>query len=485
MVPVLNALDIDVACLGNHDLDFGLQEFTELSEACNFPWLCSNAFDAHTNQPLGGCKEYLIMEKNGSKILFVGIVEDAWLDTLASLDPSDIIFESPSDYVKRRVPQLIEECGPFDMVVAVTHMRMPNDIALANECGRGGGGKDGEGGFIDIVLGGHDHHYEDIITNDVRILNSGADFKSYTVVDVHGRSNVTNALETSSRRVDITSNDKPDVDVVQSIQQYKEAVDASMDIVVGRTKTTLDARFGEIRRRETNISNFLAELMTRGTGADVAILNAGSIRADREVEGGELVMRDLCDLLPMADELMVIEVTAERILLALENGVSQYPAMEGRFPCVDGVRFAFDPSKPAGSRVVPGSVYVRDQPLVPKRHIILRGGQTAVTSTTTSIDTIQNGLEKSSLNDDKMEKVVDNSKENAAPKGYSALDFNRKYSLVSKAYLIEGKVSVLEVVFLKERNGLSFLLNTILVSTTCPSIIVSYYHLYPPLFVQS
>lgn len=31
---------------------------------------------------------------------------------------------------------------------------------------------------------------------------------------------------------------------------------------------------------------------------------------------------------------MVIEVTADRLLLALENGVSAYPAMEGRFPCV-------------------------------------------------------------------------------------------------------------------------------------------------------
>ena len=70
-----------------------------------------------------------------------------------------------------------------------------------------------------------------------------------------------------------------------------------MDMVVSRTKVWLDARFAKVRRKETNGSNFLAELMARATGADVALLNAGSIRADRFLEKGEMTMRDLCDLL--------------------------------------------------------------------------------------------------------------------------------------------------------------------------------------------
>ena len=35
--------------------------------------------------------------------------------------------------------------------------------------------------------------------------------------------------------------------------------------------------------------------------------------------------------------------------------------MEGRFPCVDGLRFSFDPSKPSGERVVNCSVSVKDK----------------------------------------------------------------------------------------------------------------------------
>ena len=68
--------------------------------------------------------------------------------------------------------------------------------------------------------------------------------------------------------------------------------------------------------------------------------------------------QDLMAILPMVDPLAVMEVTGEQLLLALENGVSQYPRLEGRFPQVSGVSFTFDPSQPSGSRVSEYSVLV-------------------------------------------------------------------------------------------------------------------------------
>jgi len=65
----------------------------------------------------------------------------------------------------------------------------------------------------------------------------------------------------------------------------------------------------------------------------------------------------------MVDALTVLEVTGEQLLSALENGVSQYPRHEGRFPQVSGLAFSFDPSQPGGSRVVLDSVRVRGEPL--------------------------------------------------------------------------------------------------------------------------
>ena len=41
--------------------------------------------------------------------------------------------------------------------------------------------------------------------------------------------------------------------------------------------------------------------------------------------------------------------------------MSMYPKLEGRFPQVSGIRFAFDPKKPAGQRIDPLLVRIGDE----------------------------------------------------------------------------------------------------------------------------
>ena len=74
-------------------------------------------------------------------------------------------------------------------------------------------------------------------------------------------------------------------------------------------------------------------------------------------------MRDLVKLLPMLDELCVLGLSGTQLHLALENGVSQYPKLEGRWPCVSGVSFQFDSTKSGGNRIDPASILVNGEPL--------------------------------------------------------------------------------------------------------------------------
>ena len=48
-----------------------------------------------------------------------------------------------------------------------------------------------------------------------------------------------------------------------------------------------------------------------------------------------------------------------QVVAALENGVSMYPTLEGRFPQVSGISFGFDPMKPPGHRIDPRHVKVQ------------------------------------------------------------------------------------------------------------------------------
>jgi 5'-nucleotidase len=72
---------------------------------------------------------------------------------------------------------------------------------------------------------------------------------------------------------------------------------------------------------------------------------------------GVLTVKDVVSVLPYIVGTLVLECTGAQVVVALENGVSQWPKLEGRFPQVSGIKFKFDPSKPPGQRIVPGSVY--------------------------------------------------------------------------------------------------------------------------------
>ncbi|KAI9575764.1 hypothetical protein GQX74_015280 [Glossina fuscipes] len=61
--------------------------------------------------------------------------------------------------------------------------------------------------------------------------------------------------------------------------------------------------------------------------------------------------------------LVLIKITGRCLHESVENAVSGYPKLEGRFPQVSGVTFAFDPSKPTGHRVDPQLIQVGDEHL--------------------------------------------------------------------------------------------------------------------------
>ena len=103
---------------------------------------------------------------------------------------------------------------------------------------------------------------------------------------------------------------------------------------MGVSLCELETRFDKIRNSEQNVANFLADIMRLATGSDCALLNTGTIRSNLLFDKGLLKMGDIRLILPYADLIMQLELTGEQVLRALENGVSKYPALEGRFPAV-------------------------------------------------------------------------------------------------------------------------------------------------------
>lgn len=346
MVPVLNSVGTHVAVFGNHDFDFGLEVLGKWVEKCNFPWLMSNVIDNETGRPLGAGKVTHIVDHDGVRVGLMGLVEKEWLDTLPTIDPNEVTYIDYIEAGNKLADDLLKD--GCDVVIALTHMRTPNDLNLAQHCPK-----------LDLILGGHDHVYEIIKINHLNVIKSGTDFRQFSRITL--QKSPTDGLEVDIEKVDVTAVFPEDQALKDELAKYTQMIDAKMGIVLGTFTCELDARFSQIRTSETNIGNWICDIALAATGADVVIINSGTFRSDQVHEAGAFTMKDLVSVIPMCDPLIVIEVTGKTLYEALENGVSAFPKLEGRFPQVAGVSFTFNPERPSGSRVEQRLVRIGDE----------------------------------------------------------------------------------------------------------------------------
>ena len=336
----------------NHDLDFGVAQFRHLSKQCTFPWLLANVIDPALGEDvsLGGCKKTLTVESsNGIKIGLIGLAEREWLDTINALPPN-LIYKSASKTAIELVPALRAQGA--EIIIAITHQRQPNDNKLAEKTPLG---------LIDIVLGGHDHFYSHDLINGTHVLRSGSDFKQLSYLEARRKLDDHTGWDIDITRRDITRVLPEDPETLKLVNKLSSSMREKMAKPVGYTAVPLDARFTTVRTKESNIGNFVCDLMRHFHSADCAIIASGTIRGDQIYPPGVIHLKDILNCFPFEDPVVVIRVSGQAILSALENSVSLVPALEGRFPQVSAMQFAYDASRPADSRIL--WVKINDTPL--------------------------------------------------------------------------------------------------------------------------
>ncbi|ORZ40200.1 Metallo-dependent phosphatase-like protein [Catenaria anguillulae PL171] len=346
LVPVLNLLGIDASVYGNHDFDFGVPQLIQMASKCNFPWLISNVWE-ESGELLAKGQEFTILERGGIKIGVIGLVEREWLDTIVSLPPN-LVFKDFVEIGRTLARRLRGPEFGCHMVVALTHMRMPNDEQLAAQVPE-----------IDLVLGGHDHDVQ--IARDVdlgaprnregvAVVKSGTDFRDLGVITVDFDKDM-KVVNVQVRHTQVLPGEKETPEVAVLLTDIQEQLAKKLQKAVAVSETLLDARSSTVRLQESALGSFVADVSRRAYDADVALLCGGTIRSDMTYQG-EITIRDIMEIFPFEDPLVVIDISGAQLLAALENGVSKWPKQEGRFPQVSGIAFTFDPSRPEGHRIV-------------------------------------------------------------------------------------------------------------------------------------
>ncbi|KAG2001873.1 hypothetical protein GB937_009896 [Aspergillus fischeri] len=341
MVPFLNKAGTDVACVGNHDLDFGVAQFRHLRSQCRFPWLLANVLDPAlgSDVSIANCeKTVMLTSSNGLKVGVIGLGEREWLGTINSLPP-DLIYKSATQTALELAPKLRQQGA--DLIVAVTHQREPNDYKLAQNL---------PPGTIDLILGGHDHFYGHAVINNTHILRSGTDFKQLSYIEAWRKTDGP-GWDFNIVRRDMVRTIPEDPATVALVGRLTSSLKAKLEKPVGYTVRPLDGRFSTVRQKESNLGNFVCDLMRFYYAADCAMMAGGTIRGDQIYPPGLLRLKDLLNCFPFEDPVVLLRIKGSALMDALENGVSQLPALEGRFPQVSNISFSYNPSAPPGSRL--------------------------------------------------------------------------------------------------------------------------------------
>ncbi|KAJ2723223.1 hypothetical protein GGI07_002792 [Coemansia sp. Benny D115] len=395
MLPVLNELKIDASTFGNHEFDQGIDRLEDLISRNNFPWIITNLTDRETGGPAArnGVK-YLVKEIDGLRVGIIGIVEKEWLDTLPCLPPTfeyQEFVQAARDMAVRLRDRDDEEMR-CDLVVCLSHMRLPNDIKLADSCAD----------VIDLVLSGHDHFYYigsgvdeftdpsyDLIvqnpsatvddddermvdawkkeraelsagTRGRRLIKSGTDFRdlSEITLELSFAADDKSKLDVSKLSVTrhrVTKDIAENSEIKTMVDKIESHLSKALDKVIGFTTEPWDARSTVCRTQESNIGSLSADLMrscyAESAGAQIGFLCGGAIRSDNVYPEGRVRLKEIMEIFPFEDPIVVVKLTGDQVRRALENGVSKWPAQEGRFPQVSGIRFEFDPTREPGDRV--------------------------------------------------------------------------------------------------------------------------------------
>lgn len=351
LMEMMMSMKYDAMAIGNHEFDYGADNFFDQMNRVPFPVLGANIFYKGTDHPYS--RPYTIIEKDGIRLGVIGVIgQDARSVALPS-GITNLDFPDPIPIVRKHVKEL----EPLvDLIVVLAHQGktgpmqsdaenrpevqrdFDEDIRLTTEV---------EG--IDVFVGGHAHRGIEVPfvnpkTGTLIVQTYGYGTRlGYLKVKVDGGKVVSHEGELLRVWSDQL---KPDPVVAAKIAKYKKLLAPKIGIVQGR----LEKRLVRDYNRESSLGAFVADVMKEISGAEAAITNAGGLRAD--LPEGDVTNGNVLDALPFVNTVVVCEMTGAQVKEVLEQGFS----LERGMIQVSGIEAKYDMTKPVGRRLVTLSI---------------------------------------------------------------------------------------------------------------------------------
>ena len=360
-IDFMNAVGYDLACVGNHEFDWGTDNLLQNAEKAQFPIVCANMLYKVGGETVFGPNA--VFEFGGRKIGIFGL---ATPETMTKAHPDKVkgvTFLATEELYACAQAQIDEltEAG-CDIVICVGHLGIADESignrsidVIANTTG------------LTMFIDGHSHDLQvDTVATaaegETTVLVQTGTAAGKIGVEVFGPDGYvsTEMFEATAATKLFVGSDEY---VASIVNDRNDAVNAQLGAAFATTAYTLNGeRAPGVRTEETNLGDFAADAIlwaARQAYSDevvASLTNGGGIRAT--IAEGDITMLDMKTVFPYGNTVAVLQVTGAELLEALEAATWSTPDAIGAFPQVSGIVFTIDTSvEYVNGEMYPDSTY--------------------------------------------------------------------------------------------------------------------------------
>lgn len=328
-IELLNLYGLDAFTIGNHEFDYTDASLDSALLLAKFNYLSANVWLKSKNRLIG--KPYVIKEVNGVKVGIIGITAPDLTELELPENLTDIVMLNTDSVITVGTRELKNQ--KCNLIILLTHDGVDNDKKLAEKFY----------GDVDIIVGGHSHTplFKPFIDSGVVIVQAGSYSRYIGFVDLKVDIEKDTLVRYFGRLYETNKDSAFDAEADAKVNAMVEAIGPELKRVIGKLEVDWKASYSD----ESNLGQFETDAFRWKTGADIALLNGGSLR--KSLNKGDITLSDIWEINPFGNELVVMTVSGKLLIKMLNNNIAIKKANEtegkgSEKMLVSGLTFSFD-----------------------------------------------------------------------------------------------------------------------------------------------
>jgi 2',3'-cyclic-nucleotide 2'-phosphodiesterase/3'-nucleotidase len=339
---------LNASAVGNHELDWGLDNFASWEKEGGFDFLAANVKEKATGKAPSWAKPYKLVKLGGHLIAIVGFMTRETLTTVKADYVAGLDIADPAAAAAAVIPLIRLEAKP-EVVIALTHVPSVADKADPAKALGAPSLKELDAlcrvPGIDAVISAHSH-------NVVSGYNNG---RPVVQAYYNGR---------DAAKLSITFKEEGGFAIVPSVSEfYKDKASlaeyapatAIFQAAMASYGTSLNDKVAALsgalsHDKGTNVTPmgyWVCETLRARYGLDAYVQNGGGLR--KGFPEGDLLVKDFWELMPFDNYTVTFSVSGADLKKIIDHGIDSPDFGNGQFA---GLTVVYDPAAPYESKVV-------------------------------------------------------------------------------------------------------------------------------------